>query len=387
MKSWPAFFRTIEKKSVRGERMKAVVIGGGITGLAVADELSRRGIQVVLLERSTALGQEASSAAAGILAPQSEVQEPGPFLQLLLSASQLIPEAVSRLESVTGIGIGYRVSGMLTLAFSEAERQEMEQALEWQQRAGPAPEPLQPETARRMEPAVDGPLQACLYWPQTALLDPRRFIDAYEQAVRIQQVEVRLGAAAQRVRIRGGRAVGVETVGGWIESDWVIHCAGPWAGEEIGLPFSIPGVPARGQILRFATPGPFFRRVVKSSRAYLAQRSDDCLIAGTTLEYAGFDKRTTKEGLQEIRDGISWISSRAAALPLQECWAGLRPDTPDHLPILGPTPLEGFLMAAGHFRNGILLAPLTGRLIADCLLGTRSSIDLSPFGISRFQPR
>jgi glycine oxidase len=361
-----------------------VVIGGGIIGLAVTDELTRRGVRVELLERSAELGQESSSAAAGILAPQSEAEGPGPFLQLLLSAAQMIPEAISRLETLTGISIGHRVSGMLTLAFSDSDQRELEEGLEWQHQAGLAPERLHPPAARRMEPSLDGPLQAAVYWPQTAVLDPRQFVRAYARAVEAQGASVRLKTAALRVVVRGGRAAGVETAAGPIESDWVVHCAGPWAGEEIGLPFALPGIPARGQILQFSTRAPLLRRVVKSPRAYLVQRTDGCLIAGTTLEYAGFEKRTTEEGIRQIREGVKEISGGAGRLPVESAWAGLRPDTPDHLPVLGPTPLKGFLAACGHFRNGILLAPLTGRLIADSILGVRPSLGLGPFGISRF---
>ena len=364
--------------------MKAIVIGGGITGLAVTDELTRRGVRVDLLERSAELGQEASAAAAGILAPQSEAEGPGPFLQLLLAAAQMIPEAVSRLEALTGISVGHRASGMLALAFSDADHQALERALEWQTQAGLAPERMDPSAARRMEPALDGPLQAAVYWPQTAVLDPRQFVRAYARAVERQGASVHLSTAARRVVVRAGRVAGVETASGQIEADWVIHCAGPWAGEEIGLPFGLPSIPARGQILQFSTPVPLFRRVVKSPRAYLVQRTDGCLVAGTTLEYVGFDKRTTKEGIRQVHSGVKEISAKAGALPVESSWAGLRPDTPDHLPVLGPTPLEGFLAAFGHFRNGLLLAPLTGRLITDQILGSRSSLDLAPFGIARY---
>ena len=364
---------------------RAVVIGGGIIGLAVTDELTRRGVRVELLERSAELGAEASSAAAGILAPQSETDGPGPFLDLLLAAARIIPETVSRLEALTGIPIGHRVSGMLTLAFSDEEQCSLERALEWQRKAGLAAEQLDPAAARRMEPALDGPLLGVVCWPETAILDPRQFVRAYGQAARAQGAGIRLGTPAQRVEVRDGRAVGVRTPAGLVEADWVIHCAGPWAGEEIGLPFSVPAVPARGQILQFSTKAPLFSRVVKSPRAYLVQRSEEILIAGTTLEYAGFDKRTTEEGIGKIRDGMEEISAATGALPVQSTWAGLRPDMPDHLPVLGLTPLEGFLAASGHFRNGILLAPLTGRLIADTLLGVRPSLDLAPFGISRFK--
>ena len=367
--------------------MKAVVIGGGIVGLAVAEELSRRGVRVDLVERSSGPGEEASSAAAGILAPQSEAGGPGPFLHLLLAAAQIVPEAVARLESRTGTAVGHRVCGMLSLAFSDREQQQMKREMEWQSEAGLAPELLQPSDLLRLEPAVEGPVRSAVYWPQTAILDPKQMVRAYAQAARAEGAALHLGAEARRVRILGGKATGVETSAGLIEADRVIHCAGSWAGEDLGLPFSVPSIPARGQILQFATKAPLFRHVVKSSEAYLVQRSGDCLIAGTTLEYVGFDKRTTEEGLRQIRAGVERISSAVRPLKVESSWAGLRPDTPDHLPVLGPTPLEGFLAASGHFRNGILLAPLTARLTADHLLGVRSALDLAPFNISRFMAR
>lgn len=364
--------------------MKAVVIGGGVIGLAVTDELTRRGVQVTLFERAAVLGQETSFAAAGILAPQSEADGPGPFLDLLLSAAQLVPEAVSRLESLTGVAVRHRVCGLLSLAFTEKEAQALEQALAWQVKAGMGPQRLEMDKVRSMEPSVDGRALCSVYWPQTGLLDPRQFVAAYEKAVLVQGADVLRAMPVTRIVVESGRAAGVETPAGFIGADWVVLAAGPWAGEEFGLPFEVPSVPARGQILRFETSGPMFRSVVKSKEAYLAQRSDGCLIAGTTLEYVGFDKRTTEEGTSAILEGVRRISSSAGKLSPCEAWAGLRPDTPDHLPVLGPTPAEGLLLAAGHFRNGILLAPLTGRLIADCVKGVRSSLDLTPFGISRF---
>ncbi len=364
--------------------MKAVIIGGGIIGLSLADELTRRGIRVTLLEKSSETGREASGAAAGILAPQSEAQGPGPFLDLLLAGAQMIPEAVARLEALTGIHLEYRVSGMLTVSFSDVEQEQLARAFQWQAAAGLSPQRVDAARVRQMEPAVDGNVRGGIYWAQSAQLDPRKFVAATERAVRAAGADIRLGEQVTRVLMKGRRAAGVETSAGILESDWVIHCGGPWAAEENGLPFSIPLVPARGQILQFAPPQALFRRVVKSPRAYVVQRSDHCLIAGTTLEYVGFDNGVTEEGRRAILEGVREISLQAGSLDVQSSWAGLRPDTPDHLPILGPTPLEGFLVAAGHFRNGILLAPLTGRLIADSILGVRSSVDLAPFSHSRF---
>ena len=296
----------------------------------------------------------------------------------------MIPEVVARLEALTGIRLEYRVAGMLMLGFSEADRQHLEEAFRWQEEAGLHPERVSGEQVRRMEPAVTGPVLGGLHWPQCAQLDPRRFAAAVEQAVRKEGAEVRLNTPVNRISLKGRRAVGVETPSGNFEADWIVHCAGPWSSADYGLPFSIPVVPARGQVLQFSTSAPLFRKIVKSSRAYLVQRTGDSLIAGTTLEYVGFDRRVTEDGCRAILGGVGEISSRAGSLPVLSSWAGLRPDTPDHLPILGPTPLENFWVATGHFRNGVLLAPLTGRLIADGIFGVRSSISLAPFGLSRF---
>ena len=355
-------------------------------GLALAEELARRGgIEVQILERNSRIGNEASSAAAGILTPQAESLEgPGPLLNLLLAGYTLIPETVTRLQEMTKIDLDYRVPGMLTLAFTEADEEKLTHDLQWQQAAGLQVERLNATQVRKMEPAVSDKIRGGIYCSQAAQLDPRRLIRAYGLAVERQGVRSLLSTPADRFLVEKNRVIGVEFSDGKIYADWVVNCAGSWAGFDRSLPIPVPAIPARGQILQFSMEFPLVQRVVRSPRAYLVQRSQGSLIAGTTVEYVGFDKSVTEQATRTIREGACELVPSVGSIKGESAWAGLRPDTPDHLPILGPTPLEGYLVAAGHFRNGILLAPLTGRIIADLIFSGTSSMDLSAFSISRF---
>ena len=364
--------------------MRVVVIGGGMIGLAVAEELVRRRVKVLLLERNEAVAREASSAAAGILSPQSEARGPGPFLDLLRAAAARIPNEAARLQADSGLDFDYRPCGMLNLAFSESEEHALEQARDWQLKAGIAVESWMARRIREEEPAVDGPARSGLFWPENSQLDPVPMAQAYERLILRGGGEIRTGTPVLSVRLRGDQVAGVQTPGGGIEVDAVINCAGSWAGFDEGLPCSVPCAPVRGQILQFRVRQALVRRVVHSEAAYLVQRRDGRLVAGTTVERVGYDRRVTEEGRRSIRQGAARICSSLAGLPVEAEWAGLRPDTPDHLPILGETPVRGLWVAAGHYRNGILLAPLTGRLMADCVMGRAPEISLGPFRLDRF---
>lgn len=367
--------------------MRVVVVGAGIIGLAIAEELTRQGLSVELLEKSGEPGSEASSAAAGILSPQGEAKGPGPWLELLLTGYSLFPEAVARLESATGIDLKFRASGMLAVGFTEEDEREFNQEFTWQEKTGLRLERVSGSQVKELEPAVDGPVRCALWWPQTAQLDNVNLVQAYRRAVEKQGGSIRANRTVKRFRMEGDRVTGVETDQGPVKADWMVNCAGSWAGFDSSLPMAVPTLPAKGQMLEFRTEAPMVDRVVKSPRAYLVQRSPDRLIVGTTVERVGYDKAVTEEGRRSIRAGAGEITSRLNGFKEASSWAGLRPDTPDHLPILGPTPWKGLLMATGHFRNGILLAPLTGRLIAEWITTGRCSIDWAPFSLMRFMAK
>ena len=360
-----------------------IVVGAGVVGLAIADELTRRGVGVEVFERNSSVASESSWAAAGILDPAG-ADGPGPLLELLRVGYPLVVEMVRRLETITGLNLGFRACGMLALALTAQDAQDLESELSWQSGAGMAVERLDSTEIRKAEPALDGPVRWGLWWPQAAQIDVTRLGPAYQRIVELQGGLIRRDAPVHHFLVEGNRTVGVETSEGKVYADRVVNAAGAWAGLDPLLPWSIPTLPVRGQIIQFLTKQPIIQRIVRSPRAYLVQRSPERLIAGTTVERVGYDKSVTEEGQEIIRRGAGELCSRLRGIPPETAWAGLRPDTPDHLPILGTTPLDGLLAAVGHFRNGILLAPLTGRLIADLVTRGSCSLDLSAFRLSRF---
>jgi glycine oxidase len=364
--------------------VRVLLVGAGIIGLSVAEELARRGVEVQLFEKGDRPGCEASSAAAGILSPQGEADGPGPFLDLLLAGYQMIPEAVARLTALTQMDLKYRASGMISVALSEQDEQELNRQVAWQQRAGLRLERLTAARIKEMEPAIDGPVRSGVWWPQTAQIDNTRLVEATAEVVRTQGGTIHLKTPVTRFLMDRNRVVGVQTPQGEVTADWVVNSSGSWAGFDGALSVAIPAIPVKGQILQYRTDVPIVQRIIKSPRAYLVQRSDRQLIVGTTVEHAGYDKRVTDLGRRQIQTGVREMTSRLDSLTLESSWAGLRPGTPDRLPILGPTPWDRLLLATGHYRNGILLAPLTGRLIADWITRGGCSIDLSPFGLTRF---
>ncbi len=371
-----------EKRSL--SLMRALIIGAGVVGLAIADELTRRGVSVELLEKNGAIGQEASSAAAGILTPLCEAKGPGHFFDLLSEGYRLFPKAAARLQQATGIDLCLRTSGMLVLAFSKADEEELEQEMAWHKEVGLKQERLTAAQVRTLEPQVDGPVRWGLFYPDVSQVDVTQLVAAYGQVVERQGARIRTHTQVKRFIVESDQVVGVETADGSCYADWVVNCAGPWSGFDPLLSFVVPAVPVRGQMVQFRTPSPLVERVVKSPRAYLVQRAPGALIAGTTVEYAGFDKSVTAEGQEAIWQGALEMASGLAVLAPEKAWAALRPGTPDGLPILGATPYRRLLLATGHYRNGILLAPLTGQVVADWITQEAPHAELTPFSVARF---
>lgn len=364
--------------------MKILVVGGGIIGLAVAEALAHRGVSVELFERNAEVGREASQVAAGILSPPAEAQGPGPFFDLLLKGFALLPETVARLQALTGVDLQYRAGGLLGLAISDEEEADLHRRFLWQSAAGLQVERVNREQIRQSEPAIDGAVRWGVWWPTTAQINTPRLVEAYRKRLQQAGGVIRTGQPVRRFLLEKDRVVGVETSAGSVRSDGVVNCAGPWAGFDAACPLTIPAIPVKGQVVELETRKPILRSVVKCSKSYLVQRDPARLLAGTTVEYVGFDRTVTPESSRAIRERVRQMVSGTSDLPAVGAAAALRPGTPDHLPILGATPLPGLWMATGHFRNGILLAPLTGRILADLILKETCGVDLAPFRLERF---
>jgi len=260
----------------------------------------------------------------------------------------------------------------------------MERQARWQRARGLRVERWSPTEVRRQEPAVDGRITRGFFFPTEAQVDNVLLMQALAKAARKAGAGLLEHTPVHRVLIRHRAVRGVETRRGQMRAPVVVNCLGSWAAMESAFPAALPVEPARGQMLAFRGPKRLIRRVVMSERAYMVQRRDGRLIVGSTVEHAGFEKSLTLEGIHNILYGVRSMSSALERCTFLEAWAGFRPATNDQLPILGQTPIEGLYVATGHFRHGILLAPITAKLMAELILHDRASLDLSPFSPLRF---
>ena len=365
-------------------RTDVVILGGGIIGCALAEELARYGQRVIVVERGR-LGQEASTAAAGILSAQMDLPEPDLFFELCQSARRMYPRWIEHVERRSRMSVGYHVDGILYLAMNGREERSMDRQARWQVKHGLRVDRWSPKEVRRHEPAVDGRIKRGFHFPTEAQVDNVVLMRALAAACRHAGVELREEVCVRRLLIREHAVRGVETDQGTLDAPVVVNCLGSWADMEGAFPVRLPVEPARGQMLAFLGPKRLVRHAVMSDRAYVVQRRDGRLLVGSTIEHAGFEKALTLDGIHGILCGLRHVSSAFDQCTFVEAWAGFRPHTKDKLPLLGKTPVEGLYVATGHFRHGILLAPITAKLMAELILRGRASFDLSPFSPARFQ--
>jgi glycine oxidase len=364
--------------------VKVLIVGGGIMGTAIAAELVSSDVQVTVLERSIP-GAEASTAAAGMLAPQLEAQAPGPMLELSMRSRTMYPAWVHRLTALSGVDVGYLESGALQVAFTAAQAHELEATVAWQSALGLRASFLTADEARALEPKLSPDAVAAAHFPDDHQVDPRKLMGALSAAARATGVTFRSGAVGGLLSTHG-RVEGVEVDGARVEADLTIVAAGAWSALVAGVGLEPKHLaPARGQMLELALPRPPLRHILKSGPGYVVPRADGHVICGTTVELVGFDKRVTATGLSTVLQQAMALCPALSEATVVDSWSGLRPWTPDGLPILGKGSLDGLLLASGHYRNGILLAPITARLLAQVARGERPSVDLAPFGAGRFR--
>jgi len=353
------------------------VVGGGVIGLALARELSSRGADVVVVERGRT-GEEASSAAAGLLSAQSDAESPSPFFELARRSRDLYPDWSSALREETGIDVGWRRTGVLRCGTLESLER-----FAWQLDAGLPLERLQPpEIARRSAGRAARELSHGLFFPEDAAVDNRQLVRALRSSLDRRGVAVLEGVPVTRFLLEAGGCRGVKTPAGPIRADRVVDSAGAWANFDAMLPFGIPVEPVRGQIVELTDEQPF-PTVLASDDVYLVPRSNGRILVGATVERVGFRKEVTAAGVARLLAAALALAPTLERARMSDAWSGLRPGTPDGLPLLGESPVSGLFLAAGHFRNGVQLAPLTALLIADALAGVASE-DLSPFSPERF---
>lgn len=362
-----------------------IIAGGGIIGCSIALELARAGLKVIIVERGR-IGCEASRAAAGMLAPQTEAMKPGRFLDLCLKSRSMYRDFAAQLAELSGIEVEYRDEGMLFVALEEADLKRAEVWSSWQVKARLALENLSPDALREMEPAVTGLAAGAIFIPDDHQVENRKLMDALSIALVRSGVEIMEGCEVNAIRTRGERVAGVTCRDGRLDAGAVVVAAGSWSSgllQPLGLNVKI--IPARGQMVAFKCARPLISRTLHSARCYVVPRVDGRILIGATVEYVGFQKGTTESGIGSlVAAGIEVLPSLARC-EIAESWSGLRPDTADHLPVLGPSGIEGLLLATGHFRNGILLAPVTASLISEIVLSSRVPEEIREFGVDRFE--
>src|SRR3984957_8456498 len=368
-------------------RADVVVVGGGIIGMAIAWRARQRGMTVTLLERDGA-GEATSHVAAGMLAPVVEVEfgEAGRrLLELGLRSLGLWPAFATDLESSTGTSVGLLRTGTLLIARDEDEARELERQLAFRRSLGLEVARLRASEAREREPALAPTLRLALEAPDDHSVDPRLVLAALRSACDSAGVQLREHAQVASVELdgAGARATGVRLQDGErVAAGNVVLAAGPWSEQIEGLPGDA-GVrvrPVKGQIVRLRDPaGPgLLRRVVRFDGGYVVPREDGRYVLGATVEERGFELEPTAGGVYELLREAHELVPGISELEIEELSVGLRPGTPDNGPVIGRADVEGVIWATGHYRNGILLAPLTAELVVGLLQGDSSISDVSP---------
>jgi len=366
------------------KKFDVAIAGGGVIGGAIALELACAGLRVAVFDRQHP-GQEASWASAGILSPAPESPGMVAMVPLGKASLALYPEFVGQVEEISGMSTGFRSKGTLEALFSRDTKAELSTIIALHHGLGLQAEPLRAEDARELEPALSEEAEAAVLRPDEGSVDNRALTSAILEAAQRSGVEVFSGNGAKAVWREGNRCAGLVFQNEKVEAKWTIIAAGCFSATIEGIRPYAPVRPAKGQMVALRADDLRIERVLWSEKIYLVPRNDGRILAGATVEYAGFDKRTTAGGIEKILSAAIELAPGLANARIEETWAGLRPDSSDHLPILGPTDIDGLLMATGHFRSGILLTPVTARLVREWITQQRVSEDWDRFSPLRFQ--
>ncbi|HEX7060195.1 MAG TPA: glycine oxidase ThiO [Solirubrobacterales bacterium] len=352
----------------------AIVVGGGIIGLACAWRAAQRGAKIAVLDRERPPAG-ATRVAAGMLAPVGELTFGEPeLLELTLAASELYPGFVAELEAASGMSTGYERCGALHIALDRDEAAELRRVHDLQRSLGLEAEWLPPRRCRDLEPGLTPSFHGGVYAAGEAAVDPRTLTAALWVALEDAGAELRSGVEVSAALFEGEAIAGVRTVDGEeLRGAAVILATGAHSGQTEWLPEEArpPVRPVKGQVVELAPLDrePPITRILASERVYLVPRPDGRLIVGATVEELGFDTTVTAGGVHELLREAYRLLPEVAEMELVEAMAGLRPGTPDNLPLVGPGAIDGLLLATGHYRNGILLAPITAERVAEALLG------------------
>ncbi|NGQ96647.1 glycine oxidase ThiO [Brevibacillus sp. SYP-B805] len=348
--------------------MECLITGGGIIGLSLARELADRGMSVTVVEQGE-WGGQASSAAAGMLAPLKEFKEEGPLFELGIGSLALYPAWIERLKEETGLDPQMKLDGVLTVAQHEQEIEALLARYRWQQAVGCAVEWVEGQALHELEPLLSREMKAGIYSPGEGDVNNQLLLKALLADCVRRGVQLRQGTIVTGFLTAGTRVTGLQTTAGDLHADHTVVTAGAWASVIAAmLDVELPVYPVRGQVATVASAGIPLRHVIFGPTGYMVPKRDGRIVIGATEDEAGYRREVTLGGLSQVLNGVLPLVTVLRDAAFLQAWAGLRPATADGLPFLGPLPgWDGVSMAAGHFRNGILLAPITAKLMADWL--------------------
>lgn len=365
-----------------------MIIGSGVIGLSIAREFHKKGISdVTILERGS-LGKEASFAAAGMLAPQSEADSADDFFHFCDRSRKLYPNLAKELLDETGIDIELDQSGTLYIAFTASDLAEIDKRYLWQKEAGMEVERLSATETHKLEPFISPDSLGSLFFPNDWQVENRSLLKALKTYAEINNFRIFENTEVSNLIKTNGVISSVQTRSGdEFSADILIIAAGAWT-SLINLEnrqLSVPGVkPIRGQMLSFQTAKRLFSRVIYSPRGYIVPRRNGKILAGATVEDVGFEKMNTDLGVEQILANTSEISPAIASLPIADQWSGLRPFAADGFPVIGKSQEGGNLyIATAHYRNGILLAPMTAQILVDKIVANTCSKYLEIYSPNR----
>ena len=357
------------------------MVGGGVIGAATARSAARRGLRVTLF----APGPDpaaATPASAGLLAAQIEPSDEH-LLPLAVRSRDLYEDLATELKDTTGIDIGFRHTGIATVALDDDQAAALWEAAGAQRQAGLHCYWLEAAELQERWPGITTHARGALFAAEDGALDPAALGAAFLADARRLGVTV-VSEPVTRVATGDGRAMGVVTAQSTCPAEHVVIAAGAWSTRLSGLPRPLPVEPVRGQLVATPWPESFPAVILYHAHGYLLPRGREAIL-GSTMERVGFDARTTREGVTRIRRQAAELVPAFAALPERRAWAGLRPVTPDGRPILGPDPeVAGLWYATGHGRNGILLAAITGEVLGDLLATGHTDVDIGELHVERF---
>jgi glycine oxidase len=364
-------------------RYDAAVAGGGLIGASIAFELVRAGMSVAVFDAHEP-GREASWASAGIISPAPEGPGMIPLVPLSKASAALYPQFIEEVEELSGQHVGYRPDGAMEVFWAGDVREEVSTLMAVYHGVGLRAEALTEEQARELEPGLTEEVRGGVLRPDESSVDNRVLTQATLEAARRKGVDIFPGTAATGIWKEGRRCKGLLLRNGGVEAKWTIIAAGCFSAKIEGAAPYAPVSPTKGQMVVLRSDTVKIQHVLWSENVYLVPRNDGRILAGSTVERTGFDRTVTAGGMKKIVNGAIELIPEFEKARIEETWAGLRPDSPDHLPILGPTDIEGLLIATGHFRSGILLTPLTAQLMREWVTSQKVSVDWERFSPMRF---